>query len=136
MPLPLATPLSCNNAAWRIKKFFDRDCQPDKILLRVDQDTVSLWRKSQSAHRLNQAPRHLLRSVQLVYLSNAKKPCRYHVQLRADAESSSIHSKNNFKIGNRTFWLSWQEAHWLAYELSSWLELPVSTVEVIDNNVA
>ncbi|MBF2000519.1 MAG: serine/threonine protein kinase [Synechococcales cyanobacterium M58_A2018_015] len=123
-------------AAWRIKKFFDRDHQPDKILLWVDQDTVSLWRKSQSAHRLNQVSRRLLRSVQLVYLSNAKKPCRYHVQLRADAESSSIHSKNNFKIGNRTFWLSWQEAHWLAYELSSWLELPVSTVEVIDNNVA
>lgn len=99
--------------------------QPSKVVLRIDQQTISLWEQSDLAKErcLKQATRKSIKELKLVHSGN-----RFHILISTDSVTK------DFLVGNRSYWLSETEAHWLAHELSSLLELPVRHVEVIVQN--
>ncbi|MBD2578143.1 serine/threonine-protein kinase [Oscillatoria sp. FACHB-1406] len=96
------------------------------IVLKIDKNEIFLWRQFQDKEResicLKQAFSANIRKVQLVHKDNF-----YHIKL-----VTSYSNKDDFLVGNRTFWLSQGEAEWLANELGIWLEMPVTEVQVVE----
>jgi hypothetical protein len=93
-----------------------------KVVLRIDQQTISLWEQSNLPKErcLKQATRKSIKELKLVHSGNL-----FHILISTDSVAK------DFFVGNRSYWLSETEAPWLAHELSSLLELPVRDVEVI-----
>lgn len=101
-----------------------------RVLLRIDQNNISLWEQSYSEeHCLYSMPRSTIYKLQMVHKSSKK---RMHCHIKITAKYPDKTLEESFLVGNQTFWLSRQEAEWLAYELSIWLKLPVKEVEVVE----
>jgi serine/threonine protein kinase len=117
---------------WKIGDRLNCRSQTTRIILRIDQQDISLWKESLSRQPrcFKKIARSAIQKLQLVYRREAGGQS-YHIKI-CTADSSCIR-KDGFLIGNRLFWLSRREAEWLAHELSVWLKLPVTEVEVVDN---
>lgn len=121
---------------WQLGRLLNRRGEPERVLLRINSQTISLWKKSNPENCLNQVSTASICRLQVVYKSTSKGTSGYHVQLATTQNPSSYRSGDKVLVGNRQFWLSQQEAYWLAYELSTWLKLPVAELEVIENTSA
>ncbi len=103
-----------------------------KIILKIDRYSVMIWEQFQlqpsqyRERRLAQIPRSAIQKLRLVYKKGMS--ARYHVCI--SGKSGGAGAEKNLLVGNRSFWLSQQEAEWIAYELSVWLNLPITEVEV------
>jgi hypothetical protein len=103
-----------------------------KTILKIDQYSVFIWEQFQiepfqyRERRLAQIPRSAIQKLKLVYKKGKK--ASYHVCI--SGKSTGTGSEKNLLVGNRSFWLSQQEAEWIACELSVWLNLPITEVEV------
>jgi serine/threonine protein kinase len=127
---------------WHICRFLDGPPVDRKIVVRVEQNWISIWRQANRQKCLSQVRINAVYAVQIAYKSqNSHKPNQYylparnnyHVQLKMAEPLPKRRSGHRFLVGNRQFWLSRQEAYWLASELSSYLNVPMTELEVIDS---
>jgi|GEM_PF-239020 serine/threonine protein kinase len=122
---------------WRIIKYFSKIIDPGNILLVITRQDASLikQRGQEKDFRkcLQKVPLSSIQSIQVVHFSSYKNYFNYHVQLKVGKFNFSP-GYTDIVVGNRRFWLSRQEAFWLASELSNWLKLPVTEMEVVQNN--
>lgn len=120
---------------WGIGNRLNKDQQTTRIVLRIDQQDISLWEQSQSEQRrcFKKTARSTIHKLQFVYKKIDKNQLSCHIKISARDPSNGL--KNSvFLVGNRSFWLPQREAEWLAHELGIWLKLPVTEVEVIENS--
>ncbi len=103
-----------------------------KTILKIDRYSVVIWEQFQMKpfqyreRRLAKIPRSAIQKLKLVYKKGVS--ASYHVCISGKSADTSF--EKNLFVGNRSFWLSQQEAEWIAYELSVWLNLPITEVEV------
>lgn len=90
----------------------------------VNSRNVCLWEKhNHKAKRIRQLETSSLCQIQIAFLTIASLEPKYQVKLMSP--------DHEILVGNRSFWLSKDEAYWIASELKSCLKVPVTELEVI-----
>ncbi|NJL47868.1 MAG: serine/threonine protein kinase [Leptolyngbyaceae cyanobacterium SM2_5_2] len=119
---------------WKITKYLFELVDLNKVLLIANQQDVLVVKQrgqdQESRKCLRKVPIDLIQSIQIVHHSSAVIHYRYHVKLKIN-RSNFNPGYADILVGNRTCWLSRQEAFWLSSELSNWLKLPVTEMEVV-----